>query len=187
MSWDRLICPHACSEHVPHLCLFLAQGNCATCLPQQDALLTTITTRKVVLSCFSILLRRSKLTTFINLADRQSLPVAMTLMASRLKEGSHLWKASSSEKNEDRKWRELKKFFLYLNGLKLTATFQKQLTPLIQHFLKSLLSAIQSLTVFIPPAHIIWNVFLWKLRIALHLLFFTWVPQRTSQPALYLR
>lgn len=55
--------------------------------------LTMMTTLKGVFSCFSNLLRRSKLTMLTKPAVRRSLPVTTTLMRSGLRDGSHRRKA----------------------------------------------------------------------------------------------
>lgn len=47
----------------------------------------------MLLSCLSILLRRSKLMMLIKLPVRLSFPLTMTLVLSGLKDGSHLWNA----------------------------------------------------------------------------------------------
>lgn len=52
-----------------------------------------MTTWKALLSCLSILLRRSKLMMLIKLPVRLSLPVTMTFVLPGLKDGSHLWNA----------------------------------------------------------------------------------------------
>lgn len=62
-------------------------------LQNSSILLTIITTWKVLLSCLSILLRRSKLMMLIKLAVRLSLLVTITLVLPGLKDGSHLWNA----------------------------------------------------------------------------------------------